>query len=161
MPTLPPALRLVIYPVIFLIGLIAIGVAMALIVLVLTYPNLPSLEVLTDYRPKIPLRVYTADGFLIGEYGEERRAVVAIADVPAVMKNAILAAEDDRFYQHGGIDYTGVVRAVGANLVGGGKRQGASTITQQVARNFFLTGEKTYTRKLYEALLSYKIESNL
>ncbi|PKO46324.1 MAG: penicillin-binding protein [Betaproteobacteria bacterium HGW-Betaproteobacteria-4] len=134
---------------------------MALIVLVLTYPNLPSLEVLTDYRPKIPLRVYTADGFLIGEYGEERRAVVAIADVPTVMKNAILAAEDDRFYQHGGIDYTGVVRAMGANLIGGGKRQGASTITQQVARNFFLTGEKTYTRKLYEALLSFKIESNL
>ncbi|MBS1144238.1 MAG: penicillin-binding protein [Proteobacteria bacterium] len=134
---------------------------MALIVLVLTYPNLPSLEVLTDYRPKIPLRVYTADGFLIGEFGEERRAVVAIADVPAVMKHAILAAEDDRFYQHGGIDYTGVLRAIGANLVGGGKRQGASTITQQVARNFFLTGEKTYTRKLYEALLSFKIESNL
>jgi penicillin-binding protein 1A len=160
-PSLSPALRLVIYPVIFLLGLIAIGVAMALIVLVLTYPNLPSLEVLTDYRPKIPLRVYTADGFLIGEYGEERRAVVAIADVPAVMKHAILAAEDDRFYQHGGIDYTGVVRAIGANLIGGGKRQGASTITQQVARNFFLTGEKTYTRKLYEALLSFKIESNL
>ena len=134
---------------------------MALIVLVLTYPNLPSLEVLTDYRPKIPLRVFTADGFLIGEYGEERRAVVAIADVPTVMKHAILAAEDDRFYQHGGIDYTGVVRAIGANLIGGGKRQGASTITQQVARNFFLTGEKTYTRKLYEALLSFKIESNL
>lgn len=161
MPSLPPALRLVIYPVIFLLGLVAIVVAMALIVLVLTYPNLPSLEVLTDYRPKIPLRVYTADGFLIGEYGEERRAVVAIADVPVVMKKAILAAEDDRFYQHGGIDYTGVVRAIGANLVGGGKRQGASTITQQVARNFFLTGEKTYTRKLYEALLSFKIESNL
>ncbi|UCV24963.1 penicillin-binding protein 1A [Ferribacterium limneticum] len=154
-------MRLVIYPVIFLLGLVAIVVAMALIVLVLTYPNLPSLEVLTDYRPKIPLRVYTADGFLIGEYGEERRAVVAIADVPVVMKKAILAAEDDRFYQHGGIDYTGVVRAIGANLVGGGKRQGASTITQQVARNFFLTGEKTYTRKLYEALLSFKIESNL
>ncbi|PKO37030.1 MAG: penicillin-binding protein [Betaproteobacteria bacterium HGW-Betaproteobacteria-6] len=134
---------------------------MALIVLVLTYPNLPTLEVLTDYRPKIPLRVYTSDGFLIGEYGEERRAVVAIADVPTVMKNAILAAEDDRFYQHGGIDYTGIVRAIGANLIGGGKRQGASTITQQVARNFFLTGEKTYTRKLYEALLSFKIESNL
>lgn len=161
MPSLPSALRLVIYPVIFLLGLVAIVVAMALIVLVLTYPNLPSLEVLTDYRPKIPLRVYTADGFLIGEFGEERRAVVAITDVPTVMKNAILAAEDDRFYQHGGIDYTGVVRAIGANLVGGGKRQGASTITQQVARNFFLTGEKTYTRKLYEALLSFKIESNL
>jgi len=145
----------------FLAGLVAIGVAMALIILVLAYPNLPSLEVLTDYRPKIPLRVYTADGFLIGEFGEERRAVVAIGEVPEVMKNAILAAEDDRFYQHGGIDYTGVVRAMGANLVGGGKRQGASTITQQVARNFFLTGEKTYTRKLYEALLSFKIENNL
>jgi penicillin-binding protein 1A len=137
------------------------GIAMALIVLVLTYPNLPSLEVLTDYRPKIPLRVYTADGFLIGEFGEERRAVVAIGEVPAVMKQAILAAEDDRFYQHGGIDYTGILRAAGANLLGGGKRQGASTITQQVARNFFLTGEKTYTRKLYEALLSFKIEKNL
>ena len=161
MPSFPLALRLVIYPVIFLLGLAAIGVAMALIVLVLTYPNLPSLEVLTDYRPKIPLRVFTADGFLIGEYGEERRAVVAISDVPEIMKHAILAAEDDRFYQHGGIDYTGIVRAIGANLIGGGKRQGASTITQQVARNFFLTGEKTYTRKLYEALLSFKIESNL
>lgn len=137
------------------------GIAMALIVLVLTYPNLPSLEVLTDYRPKIPLRVYTADGFLIGEFGEERRAVVAIGEVPSVMKQAILAAEDDRFYQHGGLDYTGILRAAGANLLGGGKRQGASTITQQVARNFFLTGEKTYTRKLYEALLSFKIEKNL
>ncbi len=161
MLSLPPALRLILYPVIFLFGLIAMGIAMALIVLILTYPNLPSLEVLTDYRPKIPLRVYTADGFLIGEFGEERRAVVAIGDVPSVMKQAILAAEDDRFYQHGGIDYTGILRAAGANLLGGGKRQGASTITQQVARNFFLTGEKTYTRKLYEALLSFKIEKNL
>ncbi len=161
MPSLPPALRFILYPVIFLLGLVIIGVAMGLITLVLTYPNLPSLEALTDYRPKIPLRIFTADGFLIGEYGEERRAVVAIQDVPTVMKQAILAAEDDRFYQHGGIDYTGIVRAIGANLVGGGKRQGASTITQQVARNFFLTGEKTYTRKLYEALLSFKIESNL
>ncbi|MDE2440535.1 MAG: penicillin-binding protein 1A [Betaproteobacteria bacterium] len=157
----PSTLRLFLYPVIFLLGLAAIGIAMVLIVLVLTYPNLPSLEALTDYRPKIPLRVYTADGFLIGEYGEERRAVVAIQDVPPIMKNAILSAEDDRFYQHGGIDYTGILRAAGANLIGGGKRQGASTITQQVARNFFLTGEKTYTRKLYEALLSFKIESNL
>lgn len=160
-PSLPPALRVVLYPVIFLVGLVIIGVAMGLIILLLTYPNLPSLEVLTDYRPKIPLRIFTADGFLIGEYGEERRAVVAIQDVPSVMKQAILAAEDDRFYQHGGIDYTGIVRAAGANLLGGGKRQGASTITQQVARNFFLTGEKTYTRKLYEALLSFKMESSL
>ncbi|HPT29017.1 MAG TPA: PBP1A family penicillin-binding protein, partial [Bryobacteraceae bacterium] len=134
---------------------------MVLIVLALAYPNLPSLEVLTDYRPKIPLRVFTSDGYLIGEFGEERRAVVSIQDVPPVMKNAILAAEDDRFYQHGGVDYIGILRAAAANLAGGGKRQGASTITQQVARNFFLSGEKTYTRKLYEALLSFKIENNL
>ena len=136
-------------------------IAIGLIILILAYPNLPSLEVLTDYRPKIPLRIFTADGYLIGEFGEERRAVVSIQEVPPVMKQAILSAEDDRFYQHGGIDYLGILRAAGANLIGGGKRQGASTITQQVARNFFLTGEKTYTRKLYEALLSFKIESNL
>ena len=158
---MPPALRLFLYPIIAVLGLIAMGIAIALIVLVLTYPNLPSLEVLTDYRPKIPLRVFTADGYLIGEFGEERRAVVKIEDVPPVMKQAILAAEDDRFYQHGGLDYLGILRAVLANVAGGGKRQGASTITQQVARNFFLSGEKTYTRKLYEALLSFKIESNL
>ena len=105
--------------------------------------------------------MYTADGHLIGEFGEERRAVVNIHDVPAIMKQAILAAEDERFYQHGGVDTLGVLRALYANLLGGGKRQGASTITQQVAKNFFLSSEKTYTRKLYEALLSFKIESNL
>ncbi len=158
---LPLTLRLILYPIAVLLGLVAIGVAIALIVLVLAYPKLPSLEVLTDYRPKIPLRVYTADGYLIGEFGEERRAVVAFNEVPPLMKQAILAAEDDRFYQHGGVDYLGILRAAGANVLSGGKRQGASTITQQVARNFFLTGEKTYTRKLYEALLSFKIESNL
>ncbi len=161
MPKLPLALRLFLIPFALLLGLVAIGIAIAAIVLVLAYPNLPSLEVLTDYRPKIPLRIYTADGFLIGEFGEERRAVVGFNEVPDVMKHAILSAEDDRFYQHGGIDYAGIVRAAATNFIGGGKRQGASTITQQVARNFFLTGEKTYTRKLYEALLSFKIESNL
>ncbi len=154
-------LRLIAYPVAALAGLVVMAVALALIVLVLTYPNLPSLEVLTDYRPKIPLRVYTSDGFLIGEFGEERRAVVAYRDVPEVMKQAILAAEDERFFQHGGVDYQGVLRAALANLTSGGKKQGASTITQQVARNFFLSSEKTYTRKLYEMLLSFKIESSL
>lgn len=158
---MPPLLRIAAYPLIALVGLIAIGVAVAIIMIALAYPNLPSLEVLTDYRPKIPLRVYTADGHLIGEFGEERRAVVAIKDVPEVLKQAILAAEDDRFYQHMGIDYTGIIRAASSNLLSGGKKQGASTITQQVARNFFLTTEKTYTRKLYEALLSLKIEGNL
>jgi penicillin-binding protein 1A len=158
---MPPALRLLAYPAAVLAGLIAIALSIAVIVVALAYPNLPSLEVLTDYRPKIPLRVYSADGHLIGEFGEERRAVVSINDVPDIMKQAILAAEDDRFYQHIGIDYAGILRAASSNLLSGGKKQGASTITQQVARNFFLTTEKTYTRKLYEALLSLKIESNL
>lgn len=161
MATRPLALRLILYPVFVLLGLIAMGIAIALIVLILAYPKLPSLEVLTDYRPKIPLRIYTADGHLIGEFGEERRAVVTIDEVPPIMKQAILAAEDDRFYEHGGVDYLGILRAASTNLLSGGKQQGASTITQQVARNFFLTGEKTYTRKLYEALLSFKIENNL
>src|SRR6185312_15681971 len=113
-----------------------------------------------------PLRVYTADGVLIGEFGEERRNVVHIRDVPLVMKQAILAAEDDRFYQHGGIDYVGVMRAFLANVAhgtafGGGRKQGASTITQQVARNFFLSSEQSYTRKFYEVLMAFKIEANL
>ncbi|MBI4123581.1 MAG: penicillin-binding protein 1A, partial [Betaproteobacteria bacterium] len=105
--------------------------------------------------------IYTAEGILIGEFGEERRAVVSIDEVPAQLKNAIIAAEDERFYEHPGIDYVGVLRAAYANVVAGGKRQGASTITMQVARNFFLSSEKTLTRKLYEALLAFKIEHSL
>ncbi|MRD73382.1 PBP1A family penicillin-binding protein [Rhodocyclus tenuis] len=158
---MPSALRWILYPLLLIAGLAGIGIALVAIVLALAYPNLPSLEALTDYQPKIPLRVFSADGALIGEFGEERRAVVHIADVPDVMKQAILSAEDERFYQHGGIDTLGVLRAAYSNIIGGGKRQGASTITQQVARNFFLSAEKTYTRKLYEVLLSFKIEANL
>ena len=147
------------------LSLLGIGVIFAGLVAfaaVIAYPNLPSLEVLTDYRPKVPLRVYTEDGVLIGEFGEERRAVVNINAVPVLMKEAILAAEDERFYEHGGIDYQGVLRAAWINLIhGGSKRQGASTITMQVARNFFLTKEKTLGRKFNEALLSFKIEHTL
>ena len=128
---------------------------------ILAYPDLPSLEVLTDYRPKIPLRVYTAEGALIGEFGEERRALIKIEAVPKPMRLAILAAEDDRFYSHGGVDYMGVARAALANLTAGGAREGASTITMQVARNFFLSGEKTLTRKFSEVLLALKIEHYL
>ena len=140
---MPSLLRWILYPFILVGGFVLIGVAVVAIVLVLTYPNLPSLEALTDYRPKVPLRVFTADGHLIGEFGEERRNVVRIDEVPDLMKQAILAAEDERFYQHGGIDTLGMTRAAIMNLVSGGKKQGASTITQQVARNFFLTTEKT------------------
>jgi penicillin-binding protein 1A len=158
---LPASLRWFAYPVLVLSGLALIGIALLAIVVVLVYPQLPSIEALTDYRPKIPLRIYTADGHLIGEFGEERRALVRIRDVPEIMKQAILAAEDERFYRHPGVDTLGVLRAAYANFTSGGKRQGASTITMQVARNFFLTSEKTLSRKLYEALLAFKIESTL
>ena len=154
-------LRWFAFPFALLGGLAVLGLAIGVFVLLLAYPNLPSIDAVTDYQPKVPLRVYTADGVLIGEFGEERRVAVRIQDVPAVMKQAILAAEDDRFYEHSGVDYVGVIRAAYSNLVSGGKRQGASTITMQVARNFFLSAEKTLTRKLYEALLAYKIESTL
>jgi len=154
-------LRFLAFPLVLLAGLAAAGAFLAGLVVALAYPNLPSLEALTDYQPKIPLRVYSTEGALIGEFGEERRSLIAIKDVPEQLKLAILAAEDERFYQHTGIDYLGVARAAYANLVQGGRRQGASTITMQVARNFFLSSEKTLTRKLYEALLAFKIENNL
>ncbi len=154
-------LRWPLYIVLSLIGACLAAAALLGTVVVLAYPQLPSLEVLTDYQPKIPLRVYTADNHLIGEFGEERRALVRIEDVPAIMKQAIISAEDERFYTHGGVDTLGVLRAAYSNFIGGGKRQGASTITMQVARNFFLSSEKTLSRKLYEALLSFKIEHNL
>jgi penicillin-binding protein 1A len=154
-------LRFIGFPLAVLAGLAALGILLAGLVVALAYPNLPTLEALTQYQPKIPLRIYTADGVMIGEFGEERRAVVSIAEVPADLKNAIIAIEDERFYQHPGIDYVGVLRAAWTNLIAGGRRQGASTITMQVARNFFLSSEKTLTRKLYEALLAFKIEHSL
>jgi penicillin-binding protein 1A len=141
------------------IGLVAVGVVA--LTLAMLYPNLPSLEALTDYKPRIPLRVFTADGYLIGEFGDERRALVKIDSVPKAMRQAILAAEDERFYQHAGVDYVGVARAALANVFAGGAKEGASTITMQVARNFFLSREKTLTRKMSEMLLALKIERNL
>ncbi|PSJ18039.1 penicillin-binding protein 1A [Nitrosomonas supralitoralis] len=138
-----------------------IGVLLAGFAALVIYSNLPSLETLTDYRPKIPLRIYSDEGLLIGEFGAERRDVVTISQVPENLKQSILAAEDDRFYEHGGVDYLGVLRAAYSNFSAGSVRQGASTITMQVARNFFLTREKTLTRKFSEALLAFKIEHNL
>ncbi|WP_422624324.1 penicillin-binding protein 1A [Rhodoferax sp.] len=129
-----------------------VGMAMAV-----AFPNLPDISDLSDYRPKLPLRVYSAEGKLIGEFGEERRHLTPIKDIPKVMKDAVLAIEDARFYEHGGVDYKGILRAALANL-GRIKSQGASTITMQVARNVYLTSEKTYTRKIYEILLTFKLE---
>jgi len=146
------------------LAILATGLLAALLVVfaaLVTLPSLPSLETLTDYRPKIPLRIYSADGLLIGEFGEERRDFVKIGDVPKSLKHAILAAEDDRFYQHYGVDYIGVLRAIYSNFKFGGVQQGASTITMQVARNFFLTKEKTLNRKFSETLLAFKIEHSL
>ncbi|MFN7643464.1 MAG: penicillin-binding protein 1A [Burkholderiales bacterium] len=143
---------------------IALAVAAALtlgLAAILASDRLPSLDVLTDYRPKVPLRIWTADGVLIGEFGEERRSVARIEDVPLVMKQAILAAEDDRFFEHSGVDLLGIARAALANVAAGGKSQGASTITMQLARNFFLSNERSYTRKIYEILLALKIETQL
>jgi len=142
------------------LGLILAGVLLVVFGLALAYPNLPSLDTLTDYRPKMPLRIFSADNVLIGEFGEERRNLVHFKDIPDVMKKAVLAIEDDRFYEHGGVDYWGILRAALHNATGGA-RQGASTITQQVARNFFLSSEQTLKRKAYEALLAWKIEQNL
>jgi penicillin-binding protein 1A len=143
-----------------ILGLAVVGGLLGAFVLALLWPTLPPLDALTDYQPKIPLRVVSADGDLLGEFGEERRAIVRIGEVPDVMKHAILAAEDERFYQHGGVDYLSVLRAALANVTSG-TQQGAGTITMQVARNFFLTREKTVSRKLREALLAWKIEASL
>ncbi|MHB1213886.1 MAG: penicillin-binding protein 1A [Thiobacillus sp.] len=149
------------YALALVVSLGVVGTALAGLAAALIYPNLPPLEALTDYKPKLPLRIYTADGALIREFGEERRAFIAIDKVPAYMKQAIIAAEDERFYSHGGVDTLGVLRAAASNLLSGGAKEGASTITMQVARNFFLSNEKTFTRKLSEAMLAMKIEHSL
>ncbi|MDP1741913.1 MAG: penicillin-binding protein 1A [Polaromonas sp.] len=139
-----------------LAGLLSILLLVA-VALAVAYPNLPDISDLLDYRPKLPLRVYSADAVLIGEFGEERRNLTPIRNIPQVMKDAVLAIEDARFFSHGGVDYIGVIRAGLAN-VGRAKSQGASTITMQVARNVYLSAEKSYTRKIYEILLTFKLE---
>jgi len=143
------------------LGLATAGVLSVLVLLAVAlsvaYPNLPDISELSDYRPKLPLRVFSLEGSLIGEFGEERRQLTPIAQIPKIMTDAVLAIEDARFYEHGGIDYKGVLRAAIANL-GRVKSQGASTITMQVARNVYLSSEKTYTRKIYEILLTFKLE---
>ena len=132
--------------------LLVLGIALAV-----AFPNLPDISDLSDYRPKLPLRVFSAEGALIGEFGEERRNLTPVKEIPKVMTDAVLAIEDARFFQHGGIDYKGVLRSALANL-GRVKSQGASTITMQVARNVYLSSAKTWTRKIYEILLTFKLE---
>ena len=156
--------HIVIRLIIWATGLaVAGGLGLLLVIAValsVAYPNLPDISDLSNYRPKLPMRVFSADGVLIGEFGEERRSLTPIKDIPQVMKDAVLAIEDARFFQHGGVDYLGVIRAGLAN-VGRSKSQGASTITMQVARNAYLSAEKSYTRKIYEILLTFKLEHML
>ena len=144
-------------------GVLALGATAATLLavaLAVAWPNLPSIDSLTEYRPKLPLKVISSDGVLLGEFGEERRSFTPIAQVPKVMRDAVLAIEDARFYDHGGVDIVGIARAALAQL-SEARSQGASTITMQVARNFYLSSEKTITRKIYEILLTWKIESQL
>lgn len=138
---------------------LAVGLLVA-VALAMAYPQLPDISDLADYRPKLSMRVYSVEGTQIGEFGEERRNLTPFKDIPKVMKDAVLAIEDARFYQHGGVDYIGLARAALANL-GRSKSQGASTITMQVARNVYLSSEKTFTRKIYEILLTSKLEHML
>ena len=144
------------------IGLTIIGLICIMgLIVALASPKLPQVSELVDYTPKLPLRIMTADGILIGEFGEEKRKVVEYKNTPTVLIDAILAAEDDKFFEHRGIDLTGMARSVINNVLKGAKAQGGSTITMQVARNFYLSSEKTFTRKIYEILLAMEIERNL
>jgi penicillin-binding protein 1A len=162
--SMPPWARWLAVAATWGMGVLAAGTLMVVMLvglaLAVAYPNLPEISGLLDYRPKLPMRVYSADGVLLGEFGEERRNFTPIAQVPKVMQQAVLAIEDARFYQHSGVDYKGVLRA-GLAQFAESRSQGASTITMQVARNFYLSTEKTFTRKIYEVLLALKIESLL
>jgi penicillin-binding protein 1A len=128
-------------------------------VFVFLEPALPSVAEMRNVEFQVPLRVYTRSGALMAQIGEQRRTPVAYEQIPEVVRQAFLAAEDDRFFQHHGIDYAGVLRAVVVNLVSGDRSQGASTISMQAARNMFLSLDKTWRRKLQETFLTYRMES--
>ena len=145
-------------------GLMLVGGVLGVLVWALISARLPSLDVLTDYQPKLPLRIVAEDGSLLSEFGEERRSLVKLAEVPQHVRQAILSAEDSNFYDHSGVDWLAALRTAYTNAVGG-QRAGASTITMQVARNFFLTRERAgmagYLRKANEVALTFKIEHEL
>ena len=145
----------------FIQSAVLFSLAAILIVSLYILPNLPDIETLKDIKMQVPLRVYSADLSLIAEYGEKRRKPIKIDDLPPMLVNAFLAAEDDRFYEHPGVDWQGLVRATYSLIKTGTRKQGGSTITMQVARNFFLSREKTYLRKLNEIFLAFKIEREL
>ena len=133
------------------------GLFIGLLFLAMVYQKLPDLEVIGDYRPRLPLRVYSAEGNLIGEFGEERRTFTEFDDFPHALINALLATEDTRFYDHHGVDFIGMARAA-RNMIWSQRREGASTITMQLARNFYLKRDRTILRKVVEVMLALKIE---
>jgi penicillin-binding protein 1A len=139
-----------------ILGISAVGITYLIL-----EPDLPDVETLKDVRLQVPLRVFSADGKLIGIFGEKRRIPVTVEEMPDNLKQAFIAGEDARFYEHPGVDYQGITRAAWSLLTTGEKSIGGSTITQQLARNFFLTSEKTYTRKIKEIFLALKIERQL
>ncbi|WP_246179370.1 penicillin-binding protein 1A [Pandoraea aquatica] len=141
-------------------GVSCVG-AIAAYIVVVVYPELPNVASLAEYRPTEPMRIYSANGELLAEYGIEKRIPLKYEEIPARLRNALLATEDVHFFEHEGVDFPGLARATFVNVMHGGKAQGASTITMQLARNFFLTRQKTYARKLYEILLAIKIEKAL
>ncbi len=143
----------------FILGIF--GLSILLIITIYLSANLPSIDNLQAGQLEVPLKIYTSDGQLLGEYGENRRTPIALSKIPEKLKLAILATEDRRFYEHPGIDLRGLLRASLHLVTRGTKEQGASTITMQVARNFFLTRNKTFSRKLNEILLALKIEKEL
>ncbi|WP_255428004.1 penicillin-binding protein 1A [Ramlibacter cellulosilyticus] len=141
-----------------LFGLAVGGLAGGALVVHRLWQELPPVDHLADYEPKLPLRIHARDGTLLAEFGEERREVVPLEAIPPHLRQALLAIEDSAFYEHEGVDYRGIARAAWSNIVAGGHAQGGSTITMQVARLFFLSSEKTYRRKILEVLLAYKLE---
>lgn len=144
-----------------LLALMVLGIVIVVTVSLYVVPKLPNIETLKDVRMQVPLRVYSADNSLIAEFGEKRRTPITINEVNPKLIEAFLAAEDDRFYSHPGVDWQGLARAAYSLMKTGSKKQGGSTITMQVARNFFLSREKTYLRKLNEIFLALKIEREL
>jgi penicillin-binding protein 1A len=152
-----------VFKLLIIIALVMMSLAAAVVAGGYFYlnPKLPSIEGLSNVQLQVPLRIYSSDGALMGEFGEKRRTPKKLEEIPALMQQAFLSAEDDRFFEHPGVDYQGILRAV-VNLVMTGERgQGGSTITMQLARNFYLSSEKTYLRKLNEILLALKIEREL
>ncbi len=144
-----------------LIGSMLLSISLGILLIVSLESRLPSVDTLKDVQLQVPLKIYSAEGKLIAEYGEKRRSPIKLEQVPQDLINAIIAIEDRRFYQHPGVDLRGILRAAVHLITKGNKEQGGSTITMQVARNFFLTSEKTYLRKVNEILLALKIEQEL